>query len=634
MALLASPRLLAMARGMKAVIALVITIPVVLIGVGALNAPGTIIKDYRFPRVEISARVRPDGALIINERRTFSFEGDFSFAYFTIEWPLELIQDLVISEDNRAFPLTPYETGGVTRADWSFSAQDEQRTFDIHYVALCAVRVSPDTAHLNWQFVGTGWDKPTDFLRVRVHLPGAAKRVERPGGCSADGGEPKVTRPLRAGEVQAWGHGPLAGEVRLPDPQTVELVVRDLRPATFVEGSIVFPEEAVPFAAQDSGRNLASILLEEQILADQANALRRWHAIESGFARALFVVLPLLMIGLVVVARRRDRVYGVPNHLTEPPEDIHPVELAVLWSTSRGSLKPKTAYRAQLLHLMQTGTIQATPVGRVSDPEDFQLTLAKPPGDMDREFVTFLFAGDGQGPISLKSVKAKGTRRDRLTSWWSRVGAKTKDAVEKVVKGRSRAESSAAFLLALGVGLYGYWRSVSFTDGAAFFDGFLGAWAAWLIPEAVVVFLIVKRLIPSRLPLGLRERLAKWGAFRRYLKEFSTFEDAPAAAVTIWEHYLVYATALGVADEVEEQVKGLVPANQLPEPWPGAPSGIDGYAYYHHSVGSSSAHVASNAATAVGWSSGWGSSSGGGGGGGGFSGGGGGGGGGTGGGAG
>ncbi|MGH2692368.1 MAG: DUF2207 family protein, partial [Actinomycetota bacterium] len=140
-------------------------------------------------------------------------------------------------------------------------------------------------------------------------------------------------------------------------------------------------------------------------------------------------------------------------------------------------------------------------------------------------------------------------------------------------------------------------------------------------------------LIPSRLPQAMRERVAKWAAFRRYLKEFSTFEDAPAAAVTIWEHYLVYAVALGVADEVEEQVRGLVPAEQLPQPWPGAPSGADGYVYYHHSIGSSPAHVASNAASAVGWSSGWGSSSSGGGGGGGFSGGGGGGGGGTGGGA-
>jgi uncharacterized membrane protein YgcG len=413
----------------------------------------------------------------------------------------------------------------------------------------------------------------------------------------------------------------------------VELVVPDLQPATFVEGSIVFPEEAVPFASQELGRNLASIVAEEEILAKLANDLRRRHDLETVFAWALFFLLPVIMVALVAVARRRDRVPGVPSHLNEPPENIHPVELAVLWSTSQGSLAPKTAYRAQLLHLAQTGVVEVTPVGRVSDPEDFQLRLLKQPGDMDSEFVSFLFSEDGQGPISLERIKAKGTRRDRLTSWWKRVGAKTKRSVENVVKGRTRPESQALFAIALGAGLYGYWRSVGFGESPVLFDGFLGAWAAWLIPEAVVVYLVSRRLMPSRLPATMRERLARWGAFRRYLTDFSTFEDAPTAAITIWEHYLVYAVALGVADEVEEQVRALVPAERLPEPWPGAASGADGYVHYHRSIGSSPAHVASNAATSVGWSSGWGSSSSGGGGGGGFSGGGGGGGGGTGGGA-
>jgi uncharacterized membrane protein len=622
-----------MLRRMKIAIWVAVAIPVIFIVVVALNAPGPLIKDYRFPRVEIDATVRPDGALVLDERRTFAFEGEFSFAYFTVDWPSDLIQDFSVSEGGVAVPASVSIEGDGTRADWTFSAHDEERTFAIHYVALCAVDVYADTAHLLWQFVGRTWDKPTDLLRVRVHLPGVAKRVSRAPACPSPAGELRATRSLREGEVRAWGHGPLAGEVRIPDPQTVELVVRDMQPLTFVEGSIVFPEEAVPFAPQEPGRNLASIMAEEQILADLANDLRRRHDLETVFAWVLILLLPVSTVVLVVVARRRDRVPGVPSHLTEPPETIHPVELAVLWSTSRGSLSPKTAYRAQLLHLAQTGAIEVTPIGRVSDPEDFHLRLVKQPDDLDREFVSFLFAEDGKGPISLERVKAKGTRRDRLTSWWKRVGAKTKRSVEKVVKGRTRSESQALFAIALGAGLYGYWRSVGFGESPVLFDGFLGAWAAVLIPEAVVVYLVARRLMPSRLPATMRERLARWGAFRRYLTDFSTFEDAPAAAVTIWEHYLVYATALGVADEVEKQVRGLVPAERLPQPWPGAPTGEDGYTYYQRSIGSSPAHVASNAASAVGWSSGWGSSSSGGGGGGGFSGGGGGGGGGTGGGA-
>ncbi len=617
--------------------AAVVGIPIVIIAIVALNAPREPAKDYRFPRVTIDATVRPDGSLVIDERRTFAFTGDFSYALFTIGWPLERIEEFSVSESGRAVPVVPTARGSGSEATWSLQASNETKTFDIHYIARCAVDVSPDAAHLLWQFVGTGWEKVTDHLDVTVHLPEVARRASRPPRCSREGRDllPRRTRPLRAGEVRAWGHGPLAGEVKIVDPRTVRLSIRDLQPFTFVEGSILFPPKAVPLAALQGGESRAAILAEEARLAEASNDLRRQHELETGLVKVLFFLVPLALASLLFLARRRDRVTGVPRHLQEPPERIHPVELAVLWSTVHGKLHPKTAYRAQLLHLMHTGVLRVTPVGPVSDPDDFLVQRAKEPDGLDREFVEFLFAGDGQGTISLRDLRAKGPRRQRLTDWWARVGSKTKRTVTNVVKGRDRGELATGFVIALVAGLYGFWRSVGFSEGSpALFDGLVGPLAAWLIPISVVSHLIVKRLMPPRLSKHMRERVARWGAFRRFLTQFSTLPEAPALAVIIWEQYLVYAVALGVADEVEDQVRGLVPADQLPEPWPGAPPGDDGYLFYHHSIHSTPAHTAVGAASAVGWSSGWGgSSSGGGGGGGGFSGGGGGGGGGTGGGA-
>ncbi|MDQ4005771.1 MAG: DUF2207 domain-containing protein, partial [Actinomycetota bacterium] len=600
-----------MSRGMRIATWLIVGIPVAVIAVVALNVPREPEKDYRFPEVNIEATVRPDGSLVLDEHRTFAFTGDFSFAYFTIEWPLSRIEHFTVREGGTQIPAVPTSVGDDTEVRWTIDAHDESRTYHIHYVARCAVDVYADAAHLLWQFVGTGWEKPTDRLRVGVHLPEAARgSPPRPSSCPgppADG--PRKTRPLAEGEVRAWGHGPLAGEVRILDPHTVRYTVRDLAPFTFVEGSILFPPSVVPLAAVETGSGAAEIVAEEVRLADEADALRRQHDLETSLVKALFVLLPLFMTGMVLLARRRDHVTGVPDHLQEPPEEVHPVELAVLWSTVHGRLDPKTAYRAQLLHLVRSSVIQVTPVGRVSDPEDFLIRRGTEPGDLDREFVAFLFSGDGRGQISLKDVRAKGSRRDRLTSWWKRVGAKTKRSVTKVVTGRSRAEATAALLAAIAVGVYGYWRSIGFGESSpALFDGLVGGLAAWLIPWSVVTYVAARRLTPPRLSKAMRERVARWAAFRRFLEEFSTLDDAPTLAVIIWEHYLVYAVALGVADEVEEQVRALVPAERLPEPWPGAPGGEDGYLVYHHSVHSTPAHAAANAAAVVGWSSGWGGS--------------------------
>jgi uncharacterized membrane protein len=609
------------------------------IALAAMDLPGE--KSYFFPRVEIDARVRPNGTLALHERRTFDFTGDFSYAFFTIESthaPVENIRDFTISENGNELFHEPSTSGNDFQTTWYFDAHDERRTFDISYEVLCAVDVYRDGAHLLWQFIGRGWTEETNFARVTVHVPDPARSsVRRATTCPANTGlGGYATRPLQAGDVRAWGHGPLNGTVRIPQPGKVVLTVRDLQPGQFVEGSILMPDASVATAAAIPGGPGAEKILEEELsLAEEANALRGRHDIETALVWALFFLVPAAMAGVVIWARRRDRVADVPYHLQEPPGEAHPAKLALLWSANRKRPSPKTAYRAQFLHLADTGVLDVVAVGRVTDPDDFLVKLRRHPEDpIDEAFVEFLFDGSVERPVSLREIRSRGTRKERLSSWWKAVAAKSKTEVGSIAKGRARMEATLIALIAIGAGVYAWWRSFGFEEGGDIrFQGLVGPLALVLIPIAAVGWFVSLRFLPPRLPEQLRRRMAKWAAFRRYLKEFSSLEDAPALAVVIWEHHLVYATALGVAHEVEDQVRSLIPAEELPGPWENAPRGIDGMSLYrgwHHSAPS---YAVGSATAAVGWSSGWGSGSGGGGGGGGFSGGGGGGGGGTGGGA-
>lgn len=593
-------------------------------------------KSYDFPDVRIDATVRPDGSLVLVERRTFDFDGEFSFAFFTVDWPPEQIEGFSVSEKGRPIPVSAAESSSFQfKGRWGFAAEDEERTFTIGYTARCGVDVWADAAHLNWQFIGTGWEVPTEQVLVRVHLPGVAtnaKKLARPmEACPARPPKGEIReRPLIHGETLAWGHGPLGGEVRIPDPQTVTLEVSDVPAYTFVEGSILFPETAVPLAYQIPAPMRESIVSTEAALAAQANRDRRTLLAEEAqrarWRRVLWIAmgaLPILFAGLALTSRRRDRVRGVPDVLQTPPEEIHPVELAQMWAAANGRLGVRNVYRTQMLHLANVGAIELQAVGPVTDPDDFRVRLRdmKDAEPRDVEFLEFLFPKSTDDDIALSSLKPTGQRKTELREWWKLVDSSGKGVMRRMVP-ELRSESLTTTILGLGGIAAGIVLSVMI-------DSPLGL---LLIPVALVGMTIAHALIRPRISEEARERVARWRSFRRFLTEFSSLPEAPTLAVVIWEQYLVYATALGVADEVERQVKALIPAEELPSPWKGAPAGTSALSFVH-SFNSMAVHTAASTTASSSTSSGIGSFSSMGGGGGGFSGGGGGGGGGTGGGA-
>lgn len=556
-------------------------------------------KSYRFTHVSIDATVRPDGSLQLVERRTFAFHGSFTAADYTVDWPSASIGDLTVREGEVPVSIDVQRRPDSVTASWSFHARDEERTWTIAYTAACAVRVYTDAAHLLWRFVGR-WGAPTDEVDVTIHLPEVAKRVpRRPGSCPAASTGSVATRPLRAGEVRAWGHGPYAGHVEIVDPSTVRLQVPGLRGDQYVEGSVLFPPAAVPFAHAKDRAAFDDIVAVERRLAEQANearrkeeerkrrqaeaakraeeaARRRAEAEAERRARAAraswlaIVVLALLGPSLILVGRLRDRVAGVPPILREPPDDMHPVQLAMLWSAYRGDHGAKNAYRAQLLHLATMGAIELSPVGTVSDPSDLVVRRTKEPAPegVDADFLAFLFPEGAPDTVQLSALSGDGTRGSAFRRWWADVGSKSRAGVERIGQGRVRGVTTIAALSAVLAVVFG---------SAVLLEGVI---AGLILGAAgVAMLLVVLRFTRPRLPSELRTRMARWGAFRRFLGDFSSLPEAPALAVVIWEHYLVYAVALDVADEVRSQVRALTPPEELPAPWPGAPVGADGLAW-------------------------------------------------------
>ena len=379
--------------------------------------------------------------------------------------------------------------------------------------------------------------------------------------------------------MRAFGHGPLNGEVTFVNPQTIRYDVHDVPPLSYVEGSILFPADAVPTAVATGQPGLERILDQERVWADEANALRERHETERDWVLYLLIGVPVALALLVLLARYRDRVPGVPKILEQPPEE-DPVQGSVLWSAWAGHLSPQNAYRAQLLKLARLGAIEMKADGRVSDPKDLTLVRKMDAMDLqtelDQDFMWLLF-GRGEDAVDEVSVNhpkpRKAASSGTYAAWWSGVKMKSGDITLRIRKGDARLESTLAAIIAIGAAGYGIWTAVW---------GLGGAIGWWLVPVAAISLVVALIKIHARLGLEDRTRVKRLEAFRTYLKDFSDLPNAPALAVVIWEQYLEWAVALGVADEVEKQVKALVPVESLRSPIRGAPTGLAGLTAWQH----------------------------------------------------
>ncbi len=130
-----------------------------------LALPATVgARSYSLDRVFVDARVDPDGSLWIDETRTYTFDGRYSWAELTL--PLDRVgsvSEFSLSEEDRPFAPGTDEEPGTYQLEssddelhvrWHYEAEDETRSFRLRYRISDAVMVHPDVAELNFQFVG------------------------------------------------------------------------------------------------------------------------------------------------------------------------------------------------------------------------------------------------------------------------------------------------------------------------------------------------------------------------------------------------------------------------------------------------------------------------------------------------
>ena len=529
----------------------------------ALAAPAATAKSFVFTRVAIDAAVGTDGSLRIIEARTYAFNGDFTWASYRL--PLEphhRVEEILVSDERGAYSLSGARSPGTyefrrsntaVEIRWQFRASNESKTFTIAYVVRNVVIAYSDVAELYWKFIGTGWDRPARDVRIDVRLPGN----------------------LPAEKIRAWGHGPLHGNVR-PVAGGAVLTVRNLPPATMVEGRIVFPNEAVPQTRMRlTSPGLPRILREETAWADEANLTRRKQQALLGGLLAAPVLALGGWLGLYMRFGREPVPAPPEGYYRELPADYSPAELGVLWRFE--SIQPAD-FTATILDLIRRGYLTVEVTGSDTDStrdDQYILSRTKKADGLrgfEEEALHILFgSNDAQGASLIVSGRtglpedAKSRMRARFPIWRSVVAkaARVHGFFDTTSMRWRWLAGALGIIAAFGLGwlVIALWTSVGTLIKGV---GLLGVLSSLVLAGG-------SGAVARRSQRGADD-LRRWQGFRRFLLDFSEMPRAELPSLIVWEHYLVYAVPLGVANRVVEQLHKIYPAEELSsspglQPW-------------------------------------------------------------------
>lgn len=133
------------------------------------------------------------------------------------------------------------------------------------------------------------------------------------------------------------------------------------------------------------------------------------------------------------------------------------------------------------------------------------------------------------------------------------------EAKSKTLGMRPRDISSDENVIYIFVIVAGFMITMFSLIGSGIFFGLSFVFTGIAIIIASIISFVIKRARKVPLTLKGQEDHVRIKAFEKYMLDFSSFDKKEIPELAIWEDYLIWATAMGIADEVSRQLSIVYP---------------------------------------------------------------------------
>lgn len=507
-------------------------------------------KSLEITKYHIDAAIQANGDVQFSEEITFEANGSYNGIYYnldyaTVEQPKDV--SVLLKTGESLVTLSEAFTGERGTYTKTYEADllkykvyapfsNSQQTLVFRYTIPHLITNYLDTAELNRRVVGSNWEMDQSNITVHISLPGAATYET----------------------LRAWGHGGVAGTVKIDeDYRGVTYIVPRNSEGNFVETHVIFPQTLTPDNTNVVNENrFDAIITQEEALITQRENMRQVGRVLV-WVGAVIAVLSMVLAGVkgyYANKKRLEKVPFVPDHLFDVPQDMTP---AIMSEAIYDGVNI-TDFGATVMDLVRKKVI------RMSEQEPYSLELLSHQQKLleHEEFVVHvLFVDIAKGnTLDLERVKEFSEENPQrykalLDRWMCKVERNAKPfSGTNFQKGESKATAPGA--IALGV------LGLLITMVGMVLAGFALVQfnvIAVIVGVVVGITVILSGVLAKRRTLDGEYEYRRWNAFRQMLVDLSSLERAEVAAIQLWDHLLVYAISLGVAEQVIEVLSDKFP---------------------------------------------------------------------------
>ena len=449
---------------------------------------------------------------------------------------------------------------------WGVGLDDSSATkeYQISYTVEDAITKYSDYAELYWQFVGSDFEINADKITGTITLPSQAQTKD---------------------DIKVWGHTEdLNGEIYVTALDKISFELDGFNSGRYVEIRTLFPTSMIVSTSRIHDVDILNDVIEEEtVWANEANS-RRARRDATNFLVTLVVVIACILLSVFSILRaikQANRFKGKskykPTQKIEyyrdlPRKNATPAQsLYVYFETKNGiadndigkvvsatllnlNLKKYIEFQVEKDKNKEKITIKilSTDTKNLSADEkvifEFLQKACKDSNEITvKEFEKYIRRSSTTDILALKTYINGQTKKELINQ-------QIYDAEqEKVYKNQSA--QTTIYVIIIFIAIF----AIAFTTEFLNMFGYV-AILGLIVCQVIAIIINSKTLnkINVYTQKGIDEK-EMWKGLKKYMEDFSMLDKREVPEIAIWEHFLVFATAFGIADKVLKQLKVVYP---------------------------------------------------------------------------